>query len=189
MWRHREKMAPTSLGERPQEKPSLQTLWSRASRLQNCERIFPCCLCPSQVVLVVENPPANAGDARDSGLILGLGRSPEGKAWQPTPVFLPRESHGQRSLAVTQRVHHRVTRSQTWLKRLSTHWSVVLCTPRRRLHLLNSLNTQNRSEVVKAQWRKVPCSESKLWGGRVGLKRHLLAWTQEPQTGSGVSSS
>ena len=30
----------------------------------------------SQVVLVVMNPPANAGDARASGLIPGLGRSP-----------------------------------------------------------------------------------------------------------------
>ena len=30
----------------------------------------------SQVVLVVKNPPANAGDVRDSGLILGSGRSP-----------------------------------------------------------------------------------------------------------------
>ena len=30
----------------------------------------------SQVVLVVKNPPANAGDIRDSGSIPGLGRSP-----------------------------------------------------------------------------------------------------------------
>ena len=30
----------------------------------------------SQVALVVKNPPANAGDARDMGLIPGLGRSP-----------------------------------------------------------------------------------------------------------------
>ena len=30
----------------------------------------------SQVVLVVKNPPANAGDARDTGWIPGLGRSP-----------------------------------------------------------------------------------------------------------------
>ena len=30
----------------------------------------------SQVVLVVNNPPANAGDARDSGLVPGSGRSP-----------------------------------------------------------------------------------------------------------------
>ena len=28
----------------------------------------------------------------------GLGRSPWRRAWQPTPVFLPGESHGQRSL-------------------------------------------------------------------------------------------
>ena len=32
------------------------------------------------------------------GLIPGLGRSHGGKKWQPTPVFLPGESHGQRSL-------------------------------------------------------------------------------------------
>ena len=30
----------------------------------------------SQVALVVKNPPANAGDVRDKGLIPGLGRSP-----------------------------------------------------------------------------------------------------------------
>ena len=30
----------------------------------------------SQVVLVVKNPPANAGDSRDMGLISGPGRSP-----------------------------------------------------------------------------------------------------------------
>ena len=30
----------------------------------------------SQVVLLVKNPPANAGDARDTGPISGLGRSP-----------------------------------------------------------------------------------------------------------------
>ena len=30
----------------------------------------------SQVVLVVKNPPANAGDRRDTGSTPGLGRSP-----------------------------------------------------------------------------------------------------------------
>ena len=28
-----------------------------------------------------------------------VGKIPQRRAWQPTPVFLPRESHGQRSLA------------------------------------------------------------------------------------------
>ena len=47
---------------------------------------------------VVKNPVVNAGDIRDAGLILGLGRSPGGRVQQPTPVFLPKESHGQRIL-------------------------------------------------------------------------------------------
>ena len=45
---------------------------------------------------MVKNPPASTGD---TGSVLGSGRSPGGRAWQPTPVFLPGKSHGQRSLA------------------------------------------------------------------------------------------
>ena len=49
---------------------------------------------------MVKNLPANAEDIRDSGLITGLGRFPWTiRAWQLTPVFMPGESHGQRSLA------------------------------------------------------------------------------------------
>ena len=44
---------------------------------------------------VVKNPPANAGDV---GSILGLGKIPWKRKWQPSPVLLPRKSHGQRSL-------------------------------------------------------------------------------------------
>ena len=47
---------------------------------------------------VVENPPANAGDTGNLGSVPGWGRSPGQRAWQPTPAFLPGESHGQRSL-------------------------------------------------------------------------------------------
>ena len=50
------------------------------------------------MALVVKNLPANAGGIRDLDSIPGLGRFPWRRAWQPTPVFLPRESHGQRSL-------------------------------------------------------------------------------------------
>ena len=61
----------------------------------------------TQVALVVKNLPANAGDLRDVGSKKKkkrCGFNPwEGKIfwrrkWQPTPVFLPGESHGQRSL-------------------------------------------------------------------------------------------
>ena len=51
----------------------------------------------SRVALMVKIPPANAVDVRDVGSIPGLGRFPGGG--QPTPVLLPGESHGQRSLA------------------------------------------------------------------------------------------
>jgi len=37
----------------------------------------------SQVALVVKNPPANAGDIRDTGSIPGLGRSPGGGHGNP----------------------------------------------------------------------------------------------------------
>ena len=49
---------------------------------------------------MVKNPPANAGDVRDTDFIPKSGRSPGERVWQPTPVVLPGETHGQRSLAV-----------------------------------------------------------------------------------------
>ena len=37
----------------------------------------------SQVVLLVKNPPADAGDVRDKGSVLGSGRSPGGGHGNP----------------------------------------------------------------------------------------------------------
>ena len=48
---------------------------------------------------MVKNPSASAGDTVDVGLNPGLERSPGGGNSKPTSVFLPGESHGQRSLA------------------------------------------------------------------------------------------
>ena len=45
---------------------------------------------------VVKNLPANAGDL---GSIPGSRSLPWRRRWQPTPIFLPGESQGQRSLA------------------------------------------------------------------------------------------
>ena len=49
--------------------------------------------------MVLKSLPTNAREIRASSLIPGSGRSLGGVGWQPTPVFLPGESHGQRSLA------------------------------------------------------------------------------------------
>ena len=73
------------------------------------------------MALVVKNLPANAEDARDTGSIPRWGRFPS--EWQPTPVFLPREFHGQRKLAnysswshkasdSTKQPEHRSTRNK-----------------------------------------------------------------------------
>ena len=50
------------------------------------------------VALVVKNPPANAGDIKRCRFDPWVRKIPWGRAWQPTPAFLPGESHGQRSL-------------------------------------------------------------------------------------------
>ena len=55
---------------------------------------------PSQVALVVKNLLANAGDLERYEFDPWIGKIPWRRAWQPTPVFLPGESHGQRTLVV-----------------------------------------------------------------------------------------
>ena len=53
----------------------------------------------SQVAQLVKNPPANAGDIGDAGSNPGSRISLEkGMMPEPTPVSLPGEFHGQRSL-------------------------------------------------------------------------------------------
>ena len=52
----------------------------------------------SQVALVVKNLSANAGDGREPRFSPWVGKVPWRRKWQPIPVFLPGESHGQRRL-------------------------------------------------------------------------------------------
>ena len=49
------------------------------------------------MALVVKNSTASAGDLRDMGSVPGR-EDPQRRAQQPTPVYLPGESYGQRSL-------------------------------------------------------------------------------------------
>ena len=72
----------------------------------------------SQVVLVVKNPSASGGDIGDSGWMPGLGRPPGGGHGNPLQYSCLENStdRGNWWAAV-----HGVTKSQTWLKWLSTH--------------------------------------------------------------------
>ena len=45
----------------------------------------------------VKNPPV-VQEPQETWVLSWVGKNPWRKAWQPTPVSLPRDSHGQRSL-------------------------------------------------------------------------------------------
>ena len=77
---------------------------------------------PSQVVPVVKNPPANAGDIRDKGLIPGLGRFPGGGHGNPLQNSCLENPIVRGSWCVTV---HSVAQSQTRLKWLSTHTLII----------------------------------------------------------------
>ena len=72
----------------------------------------------SQVVLVVKNPPARAGDVRDMGSIPGSGRSPGGKHCNPLQYSYLENPMDRGAWGATV---HGVAKSRTQLKRLSTH--------------------------------------------------------------------
>ena len=67
---------------------------------------------------MVKNPLADAGNIMRCGFDPRVGKMPWTRAWQSTPVFLPGESMDRGAWRATV---HRVTQSQTPLKRLSTH--------------------------------------------------------------------
>ena len=72
----------------------------------------------SRMVLVVKDPPANAGDIRDAVSIPVLGTSPGEGNDNPLQYYcLGNPMHRETRQAVV----HRVTKSWTLLKRLSTH--------------------------------------------------------------------
>ena len=64
-------------------------------------------LAGNQVVLVEKNLPANARRREWRGFSPWVGKIPLIKKWQPTPVFLPGESHGQRSLVGYSPLDHK----------------------------------------------------------------------------------
>ena len=92
---------------------------------------------------VVKNPSANTGDTEDVGLIPGQGRSPGGGKWLPSPVFLPRKSHGQRSLAVYSPWGHEESDTT---EQLSTHIHTT-CREQSRCfyHFTDNLGSQQQS--------------------------------------------
>ena len=67
---------------------SFHLILQKNMRLPKRLKSFPGCS-------VVKNLPANAGV---SAINPWVGKIPWGRKWQPTPIFFPGKSHGQRSL-------------------------------------------------------------------------------------------
>ena len=79
----------------------------------------------SQVVLVVNNLPTDAGDIRDAGWIPGLGRSSGGGLGNPLQYSCLDNPRDREAWWATV---HRVANTQTPLKCLSTHTHMyVIC--------------------------------------------------------------
>ena len=78
--------------------------------------------CTSQMVLVVKNPPANAGDKRDVVWIPRSGRSLGGRHDNPLQYSCLENPMDRRALWT---MVHRVAKSQTQLKRLCTHTGIL----------------------------------------------------------------
>ena len=94
----------------------------------------------------------NARDAEEVSSIPESERFPWRRDWQPTPVFLPGESHGQRSLAATV---HTVTKSWTPLKWLS----IDAC--------INDIELKSRSRVSLSYF---------LWNPDYNLQRNMRCY-------------
>ena len=74
---------------------------------------------------MVKNSPPNAGDLGECGFDPWVGKIPWRRAWQPTPVFLPGESHGQRSLGGCSPWGHKD--SDTTEATADTHRCAAIC--------------------------------------------------------------
>ena len=94
----------------PTAESSRVLIWLRYSKCQ-----------ASQVALVAKNLSAKAGDIWDAGSIPGSGRSPGGRHDNPLQYSCPENPMDR---GAWWAMVHRVTKSQTWLKLLSTHTCV-----------------------------------------------------------------
>ena len=124
---------------------------------------------------VVNNPPANAGDARDAGSIPGSGRSPGVGNSNPTPVFLPGRFHGQRSRAA---YNPWSSQELDATEQLNTNDLNATLHPRQSLSppLIDSLiSNASDGEDRETLWRVRSWTEDKLYASQIKLCICLFA--------------
>ena len=113
----------------------------------------------SQVVLVVKNSPAHAGDIRDAGYIPESGRSPgigNGNPLQYSCLENPMDSGACRATV------HRVAKNHIWFKQLSIHAESYLSQPTKYIYIhtdLQSVQSLSCVQISATPWT-APCQAS-----------------------------
>ena len=131
-----------------------------------------CTFGASQVVLVIKNPPANAGHVRDTGSIPGLGRSPGGGHGNRLQYSCLENAKDRETCRATV---HSFAQSWTQLKQLSTHAHVYLYVEGDQIHGVRMQKTkQNR-----ATNNSIP--RQKLWALEDAIKARGLETTHVSQ--------
>ena len=119
--------------------------------------------------LVVKNPPANAGEKR-CGFDPWVRKIPWRRAWQPTPVFLPGESHGQTRLVdspwsrkesdTTETTYHACMHTHSLLEKYQSHREFPLRNANwKRIFFSSNLKVLNH---FKIKHRHVVCNQELL---------------------------
>ena len=103
----------------------------------------------------VKNPPASAGDVGAVGSIPGLGRSPRGGHGNPLQYSCLENPMDR---GVWWATVHRLTRSQTWLKRLSMHVAHTSKISKGLNTWLNGITDQYETSYLFSNWRKLSFS-------------------------------
>ena len=115
----------------------------------------------SQVALVVKNPPANPGDARDADSIPGLGRSPgggNGNPFQDSCLGKPMDRGAWWAIV------HRVAKSQTWqsnLAHMHADWASEIVDHCRAKSMLSKMGSE--SEEAREPRSPLPETGSRSW--------------------------
>ena len=114
---------------------------------------------------MVKNLPANAGDIRDMGTVPGLRKISWRRKWQPTPVFLSEEFHGQRSLAG---YHPRYQKESDKTKKLSVHICMQSLQEKEKKKNTNSKDVQRK--LINSHLHSWPCHNR---SGKTGVSNFL----------------
>ena len=122
----------------------------------------------SQVVPVVKNSLASAGDIRDLGFYPWVGKVPWRKKQQPTPVIMPEKSHGQRNGQTKTMVSRN---SRTW-------WSIHI--------LLHNFNTNIKNQE-KNSYTAVSSNLDLFGFCQLGSQRVRHNWATNTQKNKNIS--